>query len=118
MDGEHRRTGAGDGGDALFDGVVDVEQFQVEEHFLAGGDQRLAERVAVAAVKQLVADLVKLGAVAQRCHQGLGLSARIKIERDDQLSHGASDALPAKSRAFCPTGPCAASPPDIAMAPQ
>ena len=75
--------------DALFDGVVDIEQLEVEEHPLAGRQQRLAEVQPVAAIEQLVADLVEIDAVAEPRDQTLRLASCVEVEGDDQgTCHG------------------------------
>jgi hypothetical protein len=91
MHGQHRRAGSRDRSDALFDSVVDVEELQVEEDALAGRYQGLAHREAVAAVKELVADLVEVDRLPEPLDEHFSFGAAIEVEGDDEgSSHGAN----------------------------
>ena len=81
--GDEGRADAGDALHALFDGVADVVQLEVEEHLLAGADQRFRERHA-AGEGELIADLVERDGIAEPLDEGSGRRNGRDIEGDDQ----------------------------------
>src|SRR5690606_28158792 len=107
-----------DCGGAFFHRIVDVEQLQIEEHALAGRDQRVAEPEPVPAIEQLVPDLEEVDPVLDLFDQPLGLRAGVEIEGDDQRSsglrgHGESPWLEASRSHMC--APAASGGAEIAV---
>ncbi|MNT61883.1 hypothetical protein D3C72_1995570 [compost metagenome] len=72
---QHGGAGLGDGGDALFDRIVDIEQLEVEEHLLARLEQFLAQGEAIGAIEALVADLEEIHLPVEQRHDLLGARA-------------------------------------------
>src|SRR5690606_35237323 len=69
----------------------DIEELEIEEDTLVRGQQVLAQRETVAAIKELVADLEEVGGAIEGAHDRFGLPARVHVEGDDQRSgHGRS----------------------------
>jgi CTP synthase (UTP-ammonia lyase) len=87
VDRQERDAEARDILHALGDRVLDVVQLHVEEHALAGADQRIGERKS-AREGELIADLVERDAVTEPFHHRLGVARRVQVERDNQAIAG------------------------------
>ena len=83
MDGQHVDAHPDDILDALGNGVVDVEEFHVEEDLAPRGLEVAGQRQSSGEGK-LVSDLVEYHLVADPFDQGLGLGDRRHVKRHDQ----------------------------------
>ncbi|MCY1374021.1 hypothetical protein D9M69_613330 [compost metagenome] len=84
MEGEHGNAHLRDILHALGDGVVDVEEFHVEEDFFLGRNQALC-KIETARKHQLIADLVERDSIAQFFDHFFCFSNGWHVEAHDQL---------------------------------